>query len=128
MEPDEGPFRQSERADRSAAAVDALWEAGAVYACDCPREVIDDRTKGNATPGYDRFCRDRGLERTAGALRFRTPDEGEVVVHDLIRGDVVFQCAVHRGLRGGEVLRGPAVRPGQRGRRHRHGDQPRHPG
>jgi glutamyl-tRNA synthetase len=93
MVPDEGPFRQSERADRSAAAVDALWTAGAIYACDCSREVVDERTKGNPTPGYDRFCRDRGLERTAGALRFRTPDEGEVVVHDLIRGDVVFQCA-----------------------------------
>ena len=31
--------------------------------------------------------------RTAGALRFRTPDEGSVVVHDLIRGDVIFECA-----------------------------------
>ncbi|HEY5250612.1 MAG TPA: glutamate--tRNA ligase [Acidimicrobiales bacterium] len=92
MAPDEGPFRQSERADRTAAAVDTLWAAGAVYACDCSREVIDARTKGNATPGYDSFCRDRGLDRTAGALRFRTPDVGEVVVQDLIRGDVVFPC------------------------------------
>lgn len=93
MEPDEGPFRQSDRAELTARAVDVLWTAGAVYACDCSREVIDARTKENATPGYDGFCRDRGLDRRAGALRFRTPDEGEVVVHDLIRGDVTFQCA-----------------------------------
>jgi glutamyl-tRNA synthetase len=93
MAPDEGPFRQSERSDRSTMAVDVLWEAGAVYACDCSREVIDARTKDNATPGYDRFCRDRGLARDAGALRFRTPDTGEVVIHDIIRGDVVFQCS-----------------------------------
>jgi glutamyl-tRNA synthetase len=93
MEPDEGPYRQSERADLTKEAVDVLWAAGAVYACDCTREVIDARTKENATPGYDGFCRDRGLERTAGALRFRTPDHGEVVVHDIIRGDVVFACA-----------------------------------
>ncbi len=93
MEPDEGPFRQSERADRTAAAVDVLWDEGAVYACDCTREAIEARTKGNATPGYDGFCRDRGLDRRAGALRFRTPDEGTVVVHDLIRGDVTFECA-----------------------------------
>ena len=93
MDPDEGPYRQSERADRTAAAIDRLWAAGAVYACDCSREVIDARTKENATPGYDGNCRDRGLERGAGALRFRTPDEGSVVVHDLIRGDVVFQCS-----------------------------------
>jgi glutamyl-tRNA synthetase len=92
MEPDEGPFRQSERSDRTAAAVDALWAAGALYACDCTREVIDARTKANATPGYDGYCRDRGLNRGAGALRFRVPDRGAVVVHDLIRGDVTFQC------------------------------------
>ncbi|HXQ43615.1 MAG TPA: glutamate--tRNA ligase [Acidimicrobiales bacterium] len=92
MEPDEGPYRQSERVEETTRAVDALWAAGAVYACDCTREVVEARTKGNATPGYDGFCRDRGLPRTAGALRFRTPDEGEVVVHDMIRGDVVFQC------------------------------------
>jgi glutamyl-tRNA synthetase len=94
MEPDEGPFRQSERADLTTAAVDVLWASGAVYACDCTREVIEARTKGNATTGYDGYCRDRGLERGAGALRFRTPDEGTVVVHDLIRGDVTFQCAL----------------------------------
>jgi glutamyl-tRNA synthetase len=93
MEPDEGPFRQSERADKTAAAVDVLWAAGAVYACDCTREVIEARTKDNATPGYDGYCRDRGLDRSAGALRFRTPDEGTVVVHDLIRGDVTFPCS-----------------------------------
>jgi glutamyl-tRNA synthetase len=94
MDPDEGPFRQSDRGDLTTAAVDVLWAAGAVYACDCTREVIDARTKENATPGYDGYCRDRGLARDAGALRFRTPDEGTVVVHDLIRGDVTFQCAV----------------------------------
>jgi len=92
MEPDEGPYRQSERTDRTNAAIDVLWEAGAVYACDCSREEVEARTKGNATPGYDRHCRDRGLDRGAGALRFRTPDDGQVVVHDLIRGDVTFQC------------------------------------
>jgi len=94
MEPDEGPFRQSERGDLTGAAVDVLWAKGALYACDCTREVIDGRTGDRATPGYDGFCRDRGLDRSAGALRFRTPDDGVVVVHDLIRGDVTFQCAV----------------------------------
>src|SRR5258706_14243169 len=41
--------------------------------------------------GYDGFCRDRGLqpgEKTA--LRFRTPDEGETVVVDLVRGTPTF--------------------------------------
>ncbi len=90
LEPDEGPFRQSERTDLYERAVDTLWEAGALYACECAREEIDARTKGNAKPGYDGFCRDRGLPRQGRALRFRVPHEGTVVVHDLIRGDVVF--------------------------------------
>jgi glutamyl-tRNA synthetase len=90
MEPDEGPFRQSERTGAYRAAVDTLWEAGVVYACECTRDEIDARIKGNATPGYDGFCRDRGLERQGRALRFRVPDTGTTVVHDLIRGDVTF--------------------------------------
>ncbi|HTZ08306.1 MAG TPA: glutamate--tRNA ligase [Acidimicrobiales bacterium] len=90
MEPDEGPYRQSERAGAYAAAVEALWEAGALYACACTREEIDARTKGNATPGYDGHCRELGLERAGLALRFRVPDQGTTVVHDVIRGDVVF--------------------------------------
>ena len=112
MSPDEGPYRQSARADRYQVAVDALWDAGYLYACDCTRDQVLARTKGNPTPGYDGYCRDRRLPRPewqsrqggAGwvaaedgvtgdkgvALRFRTPDDGTTVVHDLIRGDVTF--------------------------------------
>ena len=43
------------------------------------------------TPGYDGHCRDRGLARSVRtALRFRTPEVGTTVVHDVIRGDVEF--------------------------------------
>ena len=90
MDPDEGPYRQSERGARHAEAVDQLWELGAVYACDCTREEVEARTKDRATPGYDGWCRDRGLSRQGNAIRFRVPDEGVTVVHDLIRGDVTF--------------------------------------
>ncbi len=83
---DEGPYRQSERADAYAAAAVRLRDQGNAYYCDCAREAVQARTKGDS--GYDGWCRDRGL--TAGALRFRSPDEGETVVHDLIRGDVAF--------------------------------------
>ena len=67
------------------------------------------RVKGDS--GYDGFCRDRGL--TTGALRFRMPDQGQTVVHDIIRGDVTFDHAaievvvgLPRSLSGGE---GPAA-------------------
>lgn len=90
LDADEGPVRQSARAHRHADAVDALWEAGALYACDCSRDAVVARTAGKPTPGYDGFCRERGLARAGHALRFRTPEVGETVVHDVIRGDVVF--------------------------------------
>ncbi len=88
---DEGPFLQSQAEPRHRALADALFDAGALYACDCTRAAIDERTKDNATPGYDGFCRDRGVARSPEtALRFRMPHDGETVVHDLIRGTVTF--------------------------------------
>jgi glutamyl-tRNA synthetase len=89
---DEGPFLQSERGRLYADAVDKLLAGGHVYYCDCTREAIDARTRGNAKPGYDGSCRDRGLGPGPGrALRFRTPDEGTTTVSDVVRGEVVFQ-------------------------------------
>ena len=96
MAPDEGPYFQSAQDAAHQAAIEALWEAGALYACACTRAEIDARTAqraaaGDATPGYDGHCRDLGLSRGEGrALRFRTPDEGITTVSDLIRGEVEF--------------------------------------
>ena len=87
---DEGPHRQSQRADAYRVAAARLRDTGHAYYCDCSRQDVRDRTKDDDA-GYDGWCRDRGL--TSGALRFRTPDEGETVVHDLIRGDVPFDHA-----------------------------------
>ncbi|MDA8070455.1 MAG: glutamate--tRNA ligase [Actinomycetota bacterium] len=94
MDPDEGPYRQSERAGAHQSAVDRLWAAGCLYACDCSREAVEARTKGNPIPGYDGHCRHRGLDRGEGrVLRFATPEEGVVVVADVVRGDVEFPLA-----------------------------------
>jgi glutamyl-tRNA synthetase len=96
MAPDAGPYFQSAEEEAHAAAIEALWSSGALYACDCTREQIDARVQaraaaGDPTPGYDGFCRDRGLARGEGrALRFGTPDEGAVRVHDLVRGEVDY--------------------------------------
>jgi glutamyl-tRNA synthetase len=89
---DEGPYFQSERASLHHDAAVRLYGEGLAYYCDCTREDIDARTKGNATPGYDSFCRGRELEPGPGrALRFRTPREGTTVVADLIRGTPTFE-------------------------------------
>jgi glutamyl-tRNA synthetase len=88
---DEGPFYQSQLLSEHTAAAETLYRAGYLYACDCTRAQIDERVKGAATPGYDGFCRERAVARSATtALRFRVPDDGATVVHDLVRGDVTF--------------------------------------
>ena len=52
------------------------------------------KAAGILTPGYDGHCRDLGLPRGEGrALRYKTPDDGVVVVPDVIRGDVEFPCS-----------------------------------
>jgi glutamyl-tRNA synthetase len=91
MDFDEGPFLQSDYIAEHTAAAEALLAAGYLYACDCTREQIDERIRSNDRPGYDGFCRDRTLARSATtALRFRVPDDGVTIVHDLIRGAVTF--------------------------------------
>ncbi|MDX3224722.1 glutamate--tRNA ligase [Streptomyces sp. ME19-01-6] len=86
----EGPYFQSQNADRHREAAEQLYAAGKAYYCDCTREQLKERT-GSEHLGYDGFCRDRGLVYEAGrALRFRTPDEGETVVVDLVRGKPAF--------------------------------------
>ncbi|HEX9259551.1 MAG TPA: glutamate--tRNA ligase family protein, partial [Acidimicrobiales bacterium] len=85
-------YFQSERAELYARAAERLVAGGQAYYCDCTRESVEARTKGNATPGYDGFCRDRGLDVGPGrALRFRTPHDGVTVVVDVIRGEPTFE-------------------------------------
>lgn len=88
-------YHQSDRRALYDAAAAQLEASGHAYWCDCVRDAVDARAKERGgPPGYDGFCRDRGLQAGEGrALRFRTPDEGTTVVHDVIRGDVVFENA-----------------------------------
>ncbi|HWC11666.1 MAG TPA: glutamate--tRNA ligase [Acidimicrobiales bacterium] len=88
----DGPVvRQSRRMDLYREAATRLIGDGLTYWCDCTREVVAARTGSPAT-GYDGHCRERGLGRTdTTALRLRTPDDGDTVVHDVIRGDVNFE-------------------------------------
>jgi glutamyl-tRNA synthetase len=88
----EGPLFQSANAEAHSASAAELYAAGKAYYCDCTREDVALRAPaGEQVRGYDGFCRDRNLpkgEKTA--LRFRTPDEGDTVVVDLVRGEPTF--------------------------------------
>ena len=92
LAPDEGPYASRRRRDAHAAAT-GLLAGGALYGCDCTREAIDERMKGHGrdpTPATTGTAATAGSRGAGRALRFRTPDEGVTVVHDVIRGDVEF--------------------------------------
>ncbi len=87
---DEGPYHQSERTSLYNEALSKLWDAGFLYACNCTREEVLERTRNNQTPGYDGHCRDLGYSRSGHALRFKVPRSGLTAVTDVIRGNVDF--------------------------------------
>jgi glutamyl-tRNA synthetase len=86
----EGPYFQSENVTKHREAAARLVAEGYAYYCECTRDDVVART-GNQQTGYDAHCRDQGLEQAPGrALRFRTPQDGETAVVDLIRGNPTF--------------------------------------
>jgi len=83
-------YRQSDQAAAHAAAAALLFGSGRAYYCDCTTEAVQGRKPAGAPPGYDGFCRDRGLDPAPGrALRFRVPP-GRTVIDDVVRGRVEF--------------------------------------
>jgi glutamyl-tRNA synthetase len=96
LDPDEGPFYQSRRFDRYREVIDQWLASGDAYHCYCTREELDARRAAQMAAGektrYDGRCRDRHESRpgVSPVVRFRNPTEGEVVVHDQVRGRVVF--------------------------------------
>lgn len=97
LDHDEGPYYQTRRFDRYAEVADRLLREGKAYRCYCTREELEarraDQIARGQNPRYDGRCRTRsgpepGVEPV---VRFRTPDDGVIVVDDLVRGHVEFQ-------------------------------------
>jgi glutamyl-tRNA synthetase len=100
-----GPYVQSERLDRYHLAVNSLIAHGQAYPCWCTPEELEARSQARRArglpPGYDGHCRGLTIrqvqayeaEGRKAAVRFRLPNEGETVVHDLVRGTVAFDNA-----------------------------------
>ena len=91
---DEGPFYQTQRFDRYAEIVRQMLEEGSAYHCWCSKERIEklreEQMKLGLKPRYDGHCRD-GAEPVPGVkpvVRFRNPQEGDVVFEDLVRGRI----------------------------------------
>lgn len=103
---DFGPYAQTERLDLYKEAAQKLWDAGRAYPCFCTTEQLAaDRAAAQARKdpfqGYQRRCRNLSREDAqaridAGepyVLRIKVPaDRGDVVIHDAVHGDVVFDA------------------------------------
>jgi len=114
VEWDEGPpdakYFQSNRFDRYREWALQLLREGKAYPCYCTTEELDAMRKlaekEHRKPGYDGRCRnrtppedlpkvelpDKKLGRNY-TIRFRSPNEGQTVVEDLIKGNAVFDNA-----------------------------------
>ena len=95
LSPDEKPINQSERGDIYQAAAQKILDSGQAYYCNCSVERLDEmRSKQQALgqkPQYDGKCRNLNLEKSIDTvLRLKTPLDGEIVVKDHVRGDIVF--------------------------------------
>ncbi len=94
---DEGPIHQTERFDRYREVIQQLLDEGKAYKCYCSRERLDalraEQMEKKIKPRYDGVCRNGAEPPSEDApyvIRFRNPEDGEVVVDDLIRGRVTF--------------------------------------
>lgn len=95
---DEGPLFQTERFERYQEMVQALLVQGSAYRCYCSRERLAQLREAQLArkekPRYDRRCR-RLVKPPANideppVIRFKTPEEGQTVVDDRVRGQVIF--------------------------------------
>jgi len=87
---DVGPVSQAGRADRHAEALQQLLGSGHAYRDHATGKDVEAwKAEHGAGSGY----RGTPTDDSTAAIRLRVPDEGETVVHDLIRGPVSFPNA-----------------------------------
>ena len=97
---DEGPFRQTDRLDLYREKAKNLLDQGKAYWCICTPEELEVRRKEAQAKGisikYDGRCRDKRITSPTqpAVIRFKSPQEGQTVVEDLIKGQIVFDNTV----------------------------------
>ena len=96
LNPDKKPINQSERNEIYIKASKQLIESGKAYWCDCSPETLDEMRKEQIASGkkpmYDGRSRNLGLEQSEKTvLRLATPEDGDIVINDIIRGEIIFK-------------------------------------
>ncbi|HPZ44319.1 MAG TPA: glutamate--tRNA ligase [Bacillota bacterium] len=101
-----GPYRQTERLELYQRYAEQLLSQKDAYRCYCTEEELAAEREAllaeGALSGYSGRCRNLSPEDCARleaegrkpAIRFRVPDnQGTIVVRDLVRGEVSFDCS-----------------------------------
>ena len=96
LEYDEGPFYQTHRFERYQEVIKQLFDQGDAYHCYCTKNELEQlRTKQmerKEKPRYDGRCRNvtEPREGIEPVIRFRNPTEGNVVIQDLVKGEIII--------------------------------------
>ncbi|MHB1653566.1 MAG: glutamate--tRNA ligase [Desulfitobacteriaceae bacterium] len=98
-----GPYRQTERLELYRAYTEKLILSGQAYHCYCSEEELERERQEliarGETPRYLGKCRSLSAEQRAQyeaeelrpVVRFRVPEGQKVLIHDQVRGEVVFE-------------------------------------
>jgi nondiscriminating glutamyl-tRNA synthetase len=101
-----GPYRQSQRLDFYRIHAERLLKEDKAYPCFCSHGELEKERKkaldAGLTPVYSGKCcgipKEESTERIASgeqaAIRLRTPDEGTIRFHDLVRGTLQFDLSL----------------------------------
>jgi len=96
-----GPYVQSARLKIYQEYIKELIDRDKAYYCFCSKDRLEklraDQTKNKQAPRYDNFCRNLDKDEVRALLknnapfviRFKMPENKDVVVNDLIRGNIV---------------------------------------
>jgi glutamyl-tRNA synthetase len=96
LDHDEGPYYQTRRFDRYAEVIAEFLREGKAYRCYCTREELEEmraaQLERKEKPRYDGRCRERATPRqgVTPVIRFRNPEQGSVVVMDVVHGPITF--------------------------------------
>jgi glutamyl-tRNA synthetase len=99
LKADEGPYYQTQRFDRYREVIAGMLKAGTAYHCYCTKQELDALREAQIArkekPRYTGICREHREPRAgvAPVVRFKNPQQGAVVVEDLVHGAVTFQNA-----------------------------------
>ena len=94
---DKGPIYQTDRLHIYREHVERLLREGKVYPCYCTPEELEEKRqralKEKRKPKYDGHCRNlkAPVPGQAPAIRFKAPQHGVTVLHDLIKGTIEFE-------------------------------------